>query len=107
MNAEYNAWDALQQKLKSNSFTVRGGETLAPPDLPSPETRRWVSRRKAEVVAAVQGGLLTLNEACDRYALSTEEYMRWQQSIERHGLAGLRATQVQKYRHTETCRLNH
>lgn len=36
------------------------GEPLTLADLPSPDTRRWVVRRKAEVVAAVNGGLLTL-----------------------------------------------
>jgi hypothetical protein len=83
------------------------GETLTLPDLPPPETRRWVSRRKAEVVAAVQGGLLTLGEACQRYALSVEEFSSWQRSIERHGLPGLRATQLQKYRHQDTHRSAH
>jgi hypothetical protein len=46
-------------------------------DLPSPETQRWSIRRKAAVVVAVQGGLLTLEEACTRYALSTEEFLSW------------------------------
>ena len=40
------------------------GEALAEHDLPSPDTTRWVVRRKAEVVAAVNGGLLTTDEAC-------------------------------------------
>lgn len=79
---------------------VYGPEALS--HLPPPETQRWISRRKAEVVAAVQGGLLTLGEACQRYALSIEEFMSWQQSIERHGLAGLRATHLQKYRHNDS-----
>ncbi len=40
--------------------------------LPSPDTRRWVMRRKAQVVAAVRGGLRgTFEEACeDAYRLS-------------------------------------
>jgi hypothetical protein len=75
------------------------GETVTLPNLPPPETRRWITRRKAEVVAAVESGLLTLGEACERYALSVEEFASWQQSIERHGLAGLRATHLQKYRY--------
>jgi hypothetical protein len=78
------------------------GETLTLPDLPPPETRRWVTRRKAEVVAAVESGLLTLGDACQRYALSVEEFTSWQRSMERHGLAGLRCTQAQKYRHHDT-----
>ena len=67
-------------------------------DLPSPETRRWVARRKATVVAAVRSGLITLDEACRRYALSVEEYLSWERAIERHGLAGLRVTRLQDYR---------
>ena len=31
-------------------------------------------RRKAEVVAAVRGGLLSLEEACSRYALNSDEF---------------------------------
>jgi len=67
-------------------------------DLPPVETERWVIRRKAEVVAAVRGGLLSLDEACDRYRLTNEEFLNWQQSIDRHGMAGLRTTRLQQYR---------
>jgi hypothetical protein len=67
-------------------------------DLPAPGTKRWVIRRKAEVVAAVRGGLLSLEEACRRYMLTVDEFLSWQSSIDRHGLAGLRTTRVQQYR---------
>ena len=40
----------------------------------------WVIRRKAEVVAAVRGGLLSLEEACSRYTLTVEEFLAWQYS---------------------------
>ena len=40
------------------------GSPLTIADLPPKNTRRWVIRRKAEVVAAVRGGLLSLEEAC-------------------------------------------
>jgi len=76
------------------------GRTITIENLPKPKTKRWVPRRKAEVVAAVRGGLLSLNEACDRYTLSLEEFLSWQQAIDRHGLDGLRATQLQNYRNT-------
>ncbi len=66
--------------------------TLA--DHSPPSTKRWVIRRKAEVVAAVRGGLLSLDEACKRYTLTVEEFLAWQRAIDRHGLAGLRATRV-------------
>jgi hypothetical protein len=67
-------------------------------DLPPPGIKRWVIRRKAEVVAAVRAGILSLDEACDRYKLSVEEFLSWQRSIDRHGLRGLRTTRIQDYR---------
>ena len=74
------------------------GSPLTVSDLPPASTRRWVIRRKAEVVAAVRGGLLSLEEACDRYTLTVEEFLSWQSSIDAHGLAGLRTTRIQEYR---------
>jgi hypothetical protein len=67
-------------------------------DLPPPETKRWVIRRKAAVVAAVARGVLTLEEACARYRLSVEEFTSWQRLIQKHGVAGLRTTRLQDYR---------
>lgn len=75
-----------------------GWGTLTIADLPPPDTRRWVIRRKAEVVAAVRGGLLSLEEACRRYTLTVDEFLSWQASIDRHGLPGLRTTRIQHYR---------
>ena len=74
------------------------GSPLTIADLPSTNTKRRVIRRKAEVVAAVRGGLLSLEEACERYTLTVEEFLSWQMSIDQHGLAGLRTTKIQKYR---------
>ena len=74
------------------------GRRLTRADLPPRDTKRWVIRRKAEVVAAVRGGLLSLDEACAYYNLSIEEFLSWQQAIEKHGIRGLRATRVQEYR---------
>ena len=86
-----------------------GGNILTFDNLPPKNTRRWVPRRKAEVIAAVDGGLLTLTEscpspggtrqstlteACARYAISHEEFSSWIQAYARHGLAGLRAGQL-------------
>ena len=74
------------------------GSPLTIADLPAPGTKRWVIRRKAEVVAAVRGGLLSLEEACSRYTLTVDEFLSWQFSIDQHGLAGLRTTRIQQYR---------
>lgn len=91
------------QQLRTNS---RGenyviGPTGAPltiRDLPPPNTGRWVIRRKAEVVAAVRGGLISLEDALERYSLTSDEFLSWQRSIDRHGMAGLRTTRLQQYR---------
>jgi len=74
------------------------GSPLTIRDLPTSDTTRWVVRRKAQVVAAVRGGLLSLAEVCDRYHLTVEEFLSWQRSIDRDGLAGLRVTRIQQYR---------
>jgi hypothetical protein len=70
------------------------GSPLTIGDLPPPNTKRWVIRRKAEVVVAVRGGLLSIEDACRRYNLTAEEFRAWQRGMERFGLAGLRATGV-------------
>jgi uncharacterized protein DUF1153 len=84
----------------NRSVVVLGidGRRLRLEDLPPPGTRRWVIRRKAEVVAGVRAGLISLEEACARYTLSVEEFLSWQRSIDRHGMRGLRTTRLQDYR---------
>lgn len=67
-------------------------------DLPPVDTKRWVTRRKADVVRGVRSGLLSLEEACRRYNLSQEEYLSWERLIDRHGVHGLRVTRIQHYR---------
>lgn len=74
------------------------GHPLTRADLPPPDTRRWVARRKAEVIAAIHGGLLGRAEACALYGLSEEELRLWERAISCAGLPGLRVTRVQIYR---------
>ena len=71
------------------------GEPLTLASLPPADTTRWVSRRKAEVVAAVNGGLLSIYDACDRYNLTLEEFASWQRSYARSGIPGLRVKRIQ------------
>jgi len=68
------------------------------PTLPSPETKRWTVARKAAVINGVREGLLTVEEACERYNLTTDEYRAWERDFDSHGAAGLRATRVGIYR---------
>jgi len=74
------------------------GMPLTRDDLPPPDTKRWVMRRKAEVVAGVRAGLITLNEACKRYTLSVDEFLSWQSLFDNYGLDGLRCTRIKDYR---------
>ena len=50
------------------------------------------------VLWTVRGGMLSLEEACERYKLTVDEFLSWQRSIDKHGLPGLRATRLQDYR---------
>jgi hypothetical protein len=58
--------------------------------LPPAGTRRWVARRKAQVVEAVLSGKLKLGEALRRYELSIEEFSLWKRRFYRSGVEGLR-----------------
>ncbi|MCA8901688.1 MAG: DUF1153 domain-containing protein [Hyphomonas sp.] len=86
------------QNAKPTSVKGPDGKSLTISDLPSPNISRWVTRRKAEVVAAVSGGLLSRKAACDRYNLTDEEYEGWERLYARHGSKGLRTTRLQQYR---------
>ena len=90
-------------KLFANEILARTSATAV--DLPPPDTKRWVARRKAVVVNAVRSGAISLEEVCRRYELSVEEFLAWQRAIDTHGVAGLRVTRLQIYRDTPPARL--
>jgi Protein of unknown function (DUF1153) len=74
------------------------GTVLTLANLPPADTQRWVVSRKAIIVAAVRGGLLSMSDACARYRLTTEEFLGWQTQVDSNGLQGLRTTRIQEYR---------
>jgi len=80
--------------------TVPGpmGGWLTRADLPPSGPCRWVVRRKAEVLAAIRGGLIGRAEACEYYGLSEEELALWEHALACAGVPGLRVTRVQIYR---------
>ena len=86
------------QKIRPAHVIGPLGEPLTVETLPPPGATRWVVRRKAEVVSAVNGGLLTVDEACERYGLTLEEFASWQRAGDRSGMPGLRVTRIQHYR---------
>jgi hypothetical protein len=67
------------------------GNVLTLADLPSPDTRRWVRRRKGELLAAIESGLLSPEKARSIYGLSTDEFLAWKDAVAQYGPAGLRA----------------
>jgi hypothetical protein len=68
------------------------------PPLPSPRTQRWTVRRKATVIQGVRQGSLTIEEACERYHLSIDEFRAWERDFDEHGAPGLRITRTGIYR---------
>lgn len=80
------------------AVTLPDGTVLTRADLPPATTRRWVASRKAAVVRGVAYGLLTQEEAQDRYDISEEEFLMWVRAVSDHGEEALKATAVQKYR---------
>ena len=75
--------------------TLPDGTRMTRADLPSPDTRRWVARRKAAVVRAVAAGLISRGEALESYGISEEEFESWCTAVAAHGETALKATQLQ------------
>ena len=61
------------------------------PELPKPR-QRWTVRRKAAVVEAVRGGWIPIEEACELYSISVDEFLAWERDLDRYGVHGLRTT---------------
>ncbi len=93
----------MSQVTTKANITVVGpdGRAMSVHDLPPPDTTRWVVRRKAQVVFGVQARLISLEDACKRYNLTSEEFASWERLIERHGIRGLRVTRLKQYRGSE------
>lgn len=91
---------ASDARAPRSYVTGPDGNVLTLDNLPAAGTKRWVARKKAQIVAAVRGGLLSLDEACERYQLTPEEFLAWQSALDHFGLNGLRATDGRDYRHS-------
>jgi Protein of unknown function (DUF1153) len=93
--------DNLQQTVPDSPGTNdnwRDAERI--PELPSP-TQRWTVRRKASVIEAVRGGWVPIEEVCEVYNISVDEFLAWERDIDRYGVHGLRSTRLQIYRDTD------
>jgi hypothetical protein len=69
--------------------------------LPPADTVRWVASRKTMVLAAIDAGSLSIEEACLRYRLSIEEIASWLRLTELHGSDGLKISRLGEYRKGE------
>lgn len=63
-----------------------------------PDIRRWTPARKSAVVTLINSGAISIDAACSRYDLSTEEIHRWQSCVQNNGVDGLRVTRIQDRR---------
>ena len=68
------------------------GNVIAPYDLPPAQGARWTPMRKVDLIAAILGGVITLDEAKARYALTTEELSEWRRGLAAGGVKGLKAS---------------
>lgn len=75
------------------------GVPLCINDLPAAGYRGyWTAKRKAKLLLAIQGELMSISEAFERYAMTADEIIAWRRDFYPHGINGLRATRLQEYR---------
>lgn len=86
----------------SGTILLPDGSRMSLGDLPAPDTKRWVASRKAAVVRAVVGGLISKEEAVKTYSLSPEEFDAWQRAVQDHGEKALKTTRLQVYRQSDS-----
>lgn len=67
-------------------------------DLPTSSEKRWTPRKKAIVLCAIKGGLLSSQVACARYSMTDDELLIWKTNYAQHGLDGLKSSRTQLYR---------
>ena len=83
----------MTEQINGNSAEI----TLLPP----PTTQRWVKSRKIAVIKAIESGVLTDEQACQRYSLTAEELDSWKAALNRHGPGALRTTHLNRYRRVD------
>jgi len=88
----------MKYKTENNVSVRRGGSLQILDLLPPANTKRWVPQRKIEVVAAVDGGAISIDFACQCYNLTLEEFASWQRTVNRARLKSLRIARAQFYR---------
>ena len=54
------------------------------------------------MVCAIRGGLISRQDACDRYGISDAELSSWEKLLDDHGPRALEVTRTQRYRQAAT-----
>jgi transposase-like protein len=98
MTKAYHPKITKKPKVLGHTKPVYVHEIPSMTELPPPNTRRWVARRKAAVVSAVSSSVITIEEACQRYQMSEEEFFAWRCAFKNYGILGLRAGCIQRQR---------
>jgi hypothetical protein len=65
-------------QVERRHLVRRNAFQLTLDNLPPRNTRRWYPRWKIFIVRAVEIGLLSFDQASQRYSLSFEEFLSWQ-----------------------------
>lgn len=99
----------VSTKKKSTNLSTQAvvtvgphGSTLTAANLPPPNTRRWVPSRKATVIHAVRGNVISKQKAMEMYNISAKEFAEWEVWYDKYGMAGLRVTHIQDHRPAHT-----
>lgn len=69
--------------MSENFGFAQTTRALAFPELPA-LNERWTMRRKATLVFAVRSGRISIEEACQTYKLSVDEFLAWERDLERY-----------------------
>ncbi len=93
-----NAMGCANPKARPSYIISPDGHCLTEDELPPAGSKHWNGYQKAQVVAAVEGGLISQYEARCRYALSMEEYLTWKVILQQFGIDGLQASRAQAVR---------
>jgi hypothetical protein len=65
----------------------------------STSTFRWIAKRKADLIARINSGEISENEALSLYHLSPEELAEWRHCYAEGGVCGLMEKQIPQRRH--------
>ena len=91
----------MSKQAEKNVAVSTRDRRCAEVTLPPTNTVRWVASRKIMVLAAIDAGSLSIEEACLMYRLSIEEIASWSRLAELHGRDGLKTSKLEKYRKEE------